>query len=303
MTEAKRLALHESKLRRNRKFAQGVMWLGIVISVLANIAHARSHPISQAIAAWPPIALFLTVELISRIPVHRRSLAAVRILATLALSLIAAWVSYWHMVGVSQRYGETGATPYLLPLSADGMIVVASIGLVELAGRIAATRERREQVEAEQRAAEQEREHELRLAALAAEREAAEQELAAIRAQAQAATQSKPEPERIVEREPERKPAARRPSKSTPAGDADDATGDDAETRERRLAELVELRRKLGKRPPRKTVENVLGIGWKRATAYLLLLDATPDVEEAGDELAELDLPRTPSAGVEGGEA
>src|SRR5690606_15066850 len=50
---------------------------------------------------------------------------------------IAAWVSYWHMVGVAARYGETGASPYLLPLSVDGLVVVASVCLVELAGRIA----------------------------------------------------------------------------------------------------------------------------------------------------------------------
>jgi len=40
------------------------------------------------------------------------------------------------MAGVTARYGETGPSPYLLPLSVDGLIVVASISLVELAGRI-----------------------------------------------------------------------------------------------------------------------------------------------------------------------
>jgi hypothetical protein len=40
------------------------------------------------------------------------------------------------MAGVAARYGETGASPYLLPLSVDGLIVVASICLVELGGRI-----------------------------------------------------------------------------------------------------------------------------------------------------------------------
>ena len=33
------------------------------------------------------------------------------------------------------RYGETGTVPYLLPLSVDGLIIVASVSLVELAGR------------------------------------------------------------------------------------------------------------------------------------------------------------------------
>src|SRR5690606_22079577 len=109
----------------------------VAASVAANVLHAEPNPISQTIAAWPPVALLVTVELISRVPVHRRALAAVRLAATTLIAGIAAWVSYWHMVGVAARYGETGASPYLLPLSVDGLVVVASVCLVELAGRIA----------------------------------------------------------------------------------------------------------------------------------------------------------------------
>ena len=81
------------------------------------------------------MALLLNVELVSRVPVHRWCLVATRVLATVIICGIAAWVSYWHMTGVATRYGETGASPYLLPVSVDGLMV-ASISLVELAGRI-----------------------------------------------------------------------------------------------------------------------------------------------------------------------
>ncbi|WP_411267347.1 DUF2637 domain-containing protein [Actinoplanes sp. KI2] len=124
-------------LRRVRWAVRATLFLGVAASVVANVLHALDNPISQAIAAWPPLALLLTVELISRVPVHRRWLAATRLLATATIAGIAAWVSYWHMAGVAARYGETGASPYLLPLSVDGLIVVASICLVELGGRIA----------------------------------------------------------------------------------------------------------------------------------------------------------------------
>ena len=125
-------------LRRVRWAVRATLLLGVAASVVANVLHALDNPISQAIAAWPPLALLLTVELISRVPVHRRLLAAARLIATATIAGIAAWVSYWHMAGVAARYGETGASPYLLPLSVDGLIVVASICLVELAGRISA---------------------------------------------------------------------------------------------------------------------------------------------------------------------
>ena len=125
-----------TQLNRVRWGVRGALFLGVATSVAANVLHALPNPISQAIAAWPPLALLLTVELISRIPVHRRSLAVVRLSATGFIACIAAWVSYWHMAGVAARYGEVGAAPYLIPLSVDGLVVVASVCLVELAGRI-----------------------------------------------------------------------------------------------------------------------------------------------------------------------
>jgi len=124
------------RLRRVRWAVRATLAFGVAASVGANILHANPNPISQTIAAWPPLALLLTIELVSRVPIHRQSLAVLRVLATVVISGIAAWVSYWHMAGVATRYGETGASPYLLPISVDGLIVVASISLVELAGRI-----------------------------------------------------------------------------------------------------------------------------------------------------------------------
>ena len=129
-------ALTLNRLRRVRWAVRATLTLGVVASTVANILHADPNPISQCIAAWPPLALLLTVELISRVPVHRRNLAGVRLIATGIIAGIAAWVSYWHMVGVAGHYGETGASPYLMPISVDGLVVVASVSLVELAGRI-----------------------------------------------------------------------------------------------------------------------------------------------------------------------
>jgi hypothetical protein len=129
------------QLARIRWGVRAVLTLGVAASVVANVLHANDNPISQSIAAWPPLALLLTVELISRIPVHSRPLAAARVIATATIASIAAWVSYWHMAATASRYGETGAAPYLIPISVDGLIVVASICLVELAGRIRAAEE------------------------------------------------------------------------------------------------------------------------------------------------------------------
>ncbi|MEV0811295.1 DUF2637 domain-containing protein [Micromonospora sp. NPDC050200] len=127
------------QLRRLRWLVRAVLVLGVAASIAANVLHARPNLISQVISAWPPLALMLTVELISRVPTHHRVLAVVRLAAAAPIAGIAGWVSYWHMVGVAARYGETeAAAAYLLPLSVDGLVVVASVSLVEITGRLRA---------------------------------------------------------------------------------------------------------------------------------------------------------------------
>jgi hypothetical protein len=137
-TDREPLAKRLAQLRRIRWGVRGVLAIGVAASVFANILHARHNPISQGIAAWPPCALIVTIELISRAPIARRLGAAVRLLATAGIAGIAAWVSYWHMVSVTATYGETNPTPYLLPLSVDGLVIVASVSLVDIASRIRA---------------------------------------------------------------------------------------------------------------------------------------------------------------------
>jgi Protein of unknown function (DUF2637) len=125
-------------LVRVRWGTRATLALGVIASGAANILHAQPDPISRAISAWPPVALLFAVELIARVPVHRRWLAAIRWGAAGLLAGIAGWVSYWHMAAVAATYGETGSSAYLVPLTVDGLVVVASISLVELNARIRA---------------------------------------------------------------------------------------------------------------------------------------------------------------------
>ncbi|MEV6634389.1 DUF2637 domain-containing protein [Actinoplanes sp. NPDC051470] len=129
------------RLKRLGWAVRAVFALGIAASLAGNVLHADDNPISQAISAWSPLSLLLAVELISRIPARRGATSFARLAATAVIAGIAAWVSYWHMAGVAAHYGESGASPYLLPFSVDGLIVVASVSLVEIGGRIRALTE------------------------------------------------------------------------------------------------------------------------------------------------------------------
>lgn len=122
---------------RLRWAVRAVILLVSAVSVSANVLHAQDNPISQAIAAWPPLALLLAVELQSRIPATVRVRAVVRILGTGSLATIAAWMSYWHMVGVTTTYGEVQyGSQYLWPLIVDGVMAVTAVSLVELGVKI-----------------------------------------------------------------------------------------------------------------------------------------------------------------------
>jgi hypothetical protein len=123
-------------LLRVRRGVRAALALGIAASLGANVLHADANVVSRLIAAWPPAALAITVELISRVPVASRSLAALRLVAAASVAGIAAVISYTHMRSVAIAYGEDGLTATIMPLSVDGMAVVASICLVEIARRV-----------------------------------------------------------------------------------------------------------------------------------------------------------------------
>jgi Protein of unknown function (DUF2637) len=127
------------QLRRVRWAVRACLVLGVAATIAGNVLHAWDRgPVAWVIAGWAPAALLIAVELIARVPIHRRAVAILRMAATGGIGGIAAWVSYWHLAAAAATYGETGAAPYLLPLSVDGLVVVAAVSLVELGGRIAA---------------------------------------------------------------------------------------------------------------------------------------------------------------------
>src|SRR4051794_40187703 len=89
-------------LVRARWAVRGVLTFGLAASIAANVLHARPDLTSQIISAWPPLSLLLTVELVSRVPVHRWWKTTIRVLATGSVAGIAAWVSYGHMAEVAR---------------------------------------------------------------------------------------------------------------------------------------------------------------------------------------------------------
>src|SRR5690606_10700676 len=107
-------------------------------------------------AAWAPVALLLVAEMMVRGQRPRGLLSAVEWIGAFLVALAAAVVSYGHMRGLLLQYGESELVAVLLPLSVDGLVVVASVALA--AGRRNRAEQQRNEARTEERKAEERKE-------------------------------------------------------------------------------------------------------------------------------------------------
>ncbi|WP_433298973.1 winged helix-turn-helix domain-containing protein [Actinoplanes sp. CA-030573] len=123
--------------------------LGGTVSIAANVAHSYVPP-TGAPAAWTPqtgavvgaifwpVALFVATEILARVawPSGRRW-TSLRFGGLLPVALVAAFVSYKHLAGLLNFYGEDTLTAMLGPLAVDGLMVMATGALLATARRVA----------------------------------------------------------------------------------------------------------------------------------------------------------------------
>lgn len=127
-----------------RGWARFGFGLGIVVSVAANIAHSYVppkgapdgwHPNPGAIiaAAWWPVALVVSIEVISRVQWPRRWYwIALRFGGAAMVAAVAAVISYKHLHGLVRSYGEDQLSAAIGPLAVDGLMVVCSAALLAM---------------------------------------------------------------------------------------------------------------------------------------------------------------------------
>ncbi|WP_433232623.1 DUF2637 domain-containing protein [Micromonospora sp. CA-248260] len=124
--------------------------LGGVVSIAANIAHTylpnppdgapagwapdpgwSPSPLAVALSVFWPVALFVTVEILTRIPWGDGiSSVFARVAGVLPVAVVAAVVSYRHLSGLLAHFGEDPLTIAIGPLAVDGLMVMASAALL-----------------------------------------------------------------------------------------------------------------------------------------------------------------------------
>lgn len=135
--------LNRSSLVHLKWLCRGVIVLTALFSVWANVLHVTDVTIPGIIfAAAPPLIVLGTFEMVSRIPMRENAKwynRWARPVVTAALSGGGAWLSYWHQKDAIFRYNSgdlQNAT--ILPLLIDGLMIIASVSVIELNHQIRA---------------------------------------------------------------------------------------------------------------------------------------------------------------------
>jgi len=120
------------QLNRLRWVVLVVVLIGIGASIAMNILHAPDSLAARLVSAGPPIAVFAALELIARIPSSGRWTTVFRIAGAAVIACGAAAISYAQQRAAVVGLGFAGWEAMIWPLIVDGLMVVASVSLVEV---------------------------------------------------------------------------------------------------------------------------------------------------------------------------
>jgi len=128
------------KYNRLRWACRGVVILSTLTSIWANVLHSQAAMVPIIINSLPPVIILAGFEMSSRIPLwegpwyHPRRWA--RPIAMVGITGIGGWLSYWHQRSAFFRYSKEEQTAMLLPLAIDGLMIIASVAILDLGDRV-----------------------------------------------------------------------------------------------------------------------------------------------------------------------
>lgn len=117
------------KARNLKLTSSTTFYVSAAATAYANAYASQHTPTGIAVGLWTPIAFFLSLELLERVPV-KGALGWVRMGFIGFLAAVAGWVSYWHLVEVLRGAGVTDPVAlYLMPLTVDMLMAIARMAM------------------------------------------------------------------------------------------------------------------------------------------------------------------------------
>lgn len=133
MTAAQRRA------RNTRWTATSTFYATGAATVVANMYASEHTLVGLTTGFWTPVALFLSLEMVERVPCKGR-LGTLRTAGVGVIALIAAWVSYWHLVHIFTIGGADPISAHAMPLTVDVLMAIARSAMHAKAPSPASTR-------------------------------------------------------------------------------------------------------------------------------------------------------------------
>ena len=128
-----------SELKHYRRlwvFVTVVTVLLVGITVTLNVMHAPPTWGARLIGGTPPVFVFFCIELVSRIPATSKALSFGRIAASILVSGLSFAISYQQQMEFIHSLGFVGWIAYAYPVIIDGVMVVATLSLVEVTRKV-----------------------------------------------------------------------------------------------------------------------------------------------------------------------
>lgn len=108
----------------------------VSVTVTLNVMHAPGGIVARSIGGTPPIFLFLCIELIARIPATSRLVTFGRIGGSVAVAGLAFGISYQQQMEFIHHIGYAGWVAYAYPIIVDGVMMVATLSLIEVTRKV-----------------------------------------------------------------------------------------------------------------------------------------------------------------------
>jgi hypothetical protein len=117
------------KARTTRRTAAMAFYVCATATLAANMYASNHTPVGILTGLWGPLALFVALELLERVPCRGR-LGRVRQVAVGVIALMAGWTSYWHLVDVFYAGGADAITAHGMPLTVDLLMAIGRAAMV-----------------------------------------------------------------------------------------------------------------------------------------------------------------------------
>lgn len=124
----------QRKLKNGKRAAQIVFGAGAFASLAANVMASNHSPVGVIVGAFPALMLLGALYLLENGSTHPKWVRWM----ILPVVVVAAWMSYWHIVEVVLAQGEGAFTAHLFPIIIDLPMAIASAALRPARSRPAA---------------------------------------------------------------------------------------------------------------------------------------------------------------------